>query len=60
MGEIIPGKATLGEYLKKRLDLFHPALKNGLNAIWGYARRMKVRDTARKELNLPERTPNLW
>jgi hypothetical protein len=28
---------TLGDYLKKNPGLFHPALKNGLYGIYGYA-----------------------
>jgi hypothetical protein len=37
LGEITGEAMTLGEYLKKHSGLFHPALKKGLEGIWGYA-----------------------
>jgi hypothetical protein len=37
LGEITGEAMTLGKYLDKHPDLFHPALKKGLNGIYGYA-----------------------
>jgi hypothetical protein len=37
LGEITGATMTLGEYLKKNPGLFHPALKKGLDGIYGYA-----------------------
>jgi hypothetical protein len=37
LGEITGQEMTLGEYLNKHSDLFHPALKKGLHGIYGYA-----------------------
>ncbi len=37
LGEITGETLTLGDYLKRNPNLFHPALKKGLEGIWGYA-----------------------
>jgi hypothetical protein len=37
LGEITGGPLTLGKYLDKHPGLFHPALKKGLDGIYGYA-----------------------
>jgi AbiJ-like protein len=37
LGEITGATMTLGDYLKKNPGLFHPALKKGLDGIYGYA-----------------------
>ncbi len=37
LGEITGKATTLGKYLDKYPDLFHPALKKGLDGIYGYA-----------------------
>jgi hypothetical protein len=37
LGEITGEVMTLGKYLDKNPDLFHPALKKGLHGIYGYA-----------------------
>jgi hypothetical protein len=37
LGEITGESTTLGEYLNKHPELFHPALKKGLHGIYGYA-----------------------
>lgn len=37
LGEITGQAMTLGKYLDKYPDLFHPALKKGLSGIYGYA-----------------------
>jgi hypothetical protein len=37
LGEITGEPLTLGKYLDKHPDLFHPALRKGLNGIYGYA-----------------------
>jgi hypothetical protein len=37
LGEITGEAMTLGRYLDKYPDLFHPALKRGLNGVYGYA-----------------------
>ena len=37
LGEITGEAMTLGKYLDKYPDLFHPALKKGLDGIYGYA-----------------------
>jgi hypothetical protein len=37
LGEITGEATTLGKYLDRHPGLFHPALKKGLNGIYGYA-----------------------
>ena len=37
LGEITGATMTLGEYLKKNSGLFHPALKKGIEGVYGYA-----------------------
>jgi AbiJ N-terminal domain 4 len=37
LGEITGKAMTLGKYLDKYPDLFHPALKKGLDGVYGYA-----------------------
>jgi hypothetical protein len=37
LGEITGEATTLGKYLDKYPSLFHPALKKGLNGVYGYA-----------------------
>jgi AbiJ N-terminal domain 4 len=37
LGEITGEATTLGKYLDNHPDLFHPALKKGLNGVYGYA-----------------------
>lgn len=37
LGEITGEETTLGKYLDKNPGLFHPALKKGLDGIYGYA-----------------------
>ena len=37
LGEIAGQAMGLGDYLKKHQSLFHPALKKGLDGIYGYA-----------------------
>lgn len=37
LGQIVGQTMTLGKYLDKHHDLFHPALKKGLDGIYGYA-----------------------
>ena len=52
LGEITGQTTTLGKYLDKNPTLFHPALKKGLDGIYGYV-------MGRKAPNLPERKRNL-
>lgn len=37
LGEIAGQTMTLGQYLDKHVGFFHPALKKGLDGIYGYA-----------------------
>jgi hypothetical protein len=37
LGEVTGQSMTLGKYLDKHSDLFHPAMKKGLDGIYGYA-----------------------
>lgn len=37
LGEVTGATMTLGDYLKKNPNLFHPALQKGIHGIYGYA-----------------------